>query len=81
MRTPYISMPNNLVGAPLVPEVLQQDVTGLRLSRELISILDDPERLAYMTNSLDIIYKQLKNNANKIAAKKIVTLSNSLVGP
>ena len=81
MRTPYISMPNNLVGAPLVPEVLQQDVTGSRLSSELISILDDPERSVYMTNSLDIIYKQLKNNANKVAAKKILNLSSSSVGP
>jgi lipid-A-disaccharide synthase len=79
MRTPYISMPNNLVGAFLVPEVLQQDVTGLRLSNELISILDDPERSAYMIKNLDIVYKQLKNNANKIAAERILNLSTSLV--
>ena len=72
--TPYVSMPNNLIAEPLVPEVLQGAVSGARLSDELWSLLSDARRANQMVESLDNIYKELKNNANKEAAKLILQL-------
>ena len=63
--TEYVSMPNNLVANPLVPEVLQAAVSGPRLCDELWSLLSDSDRSSQMVESLEKVYKQLKNNANK----------------
>ena len=72
--TPYVSMPNNLVAGPLVPEVLQAAVSGARLCDELWSLLSDSGRSSEMVESLEKIYKQLKNNANMEAAELILQL-------
>ena len=74
IRTEYISLPNNLIDEPLIPEVLQREVSGWRLCREISLILDNPERSRGMIGKLESIYKQLKNNANQRAAKKILDL-------
>jgi lipid-A-disaccharide synthase len=72
--TPYVSMPNNLVAGPLVPEVLQAAVTGGRLCDELWSLLNDSNRSYQMVRRLEEIYMQLKNNANIEAAEQILQL-------
>ena len=72
--TPYVSMPNNLVGGPLVPEVLQAAVSSSRLCDELWSLLSDSSRSRQMIESLDKIYKQLKNTDNIEAAEVILQL-------
>jgi len=74
IRTEYISLPNNLINAPLIPEVLQKEVTGCRLSNEIDLILDNPQRSRDMIGQLETVYKQLKNNANHRVAKKILEL-------
>jgi lipid-A-disaccharide synthase len=72
--TEYVSMPNNLISRPLVPEILQASVSGARLCDEVWSLLVDSDRSIKMVESLDIIYKQLKNNANMEAAEQILRL-------
>ena len=51
--TPYVSMPNILVAGPLVPEVLQDAVSGKRLCDELLSLLSDVRRSSQMVESLE----------------------------
>jgi lipid-A-disaccharide synthase len=75
----FVSMPNNLVTEPLVPEILQSAVSGTRLCHELDSLLSDSGRSKQMVESLDSIYNQLKNNANIQAANKILQLQSSWV--
>ena len=79
--TPYVSMPNNLVARPLVPEVLQAAVSGERLCEELWSLLSDSSRSSQMVESLEKIYKQLKNNANREAAELILQLRAAWTRP
>ena len=79
--TPYVSMPNNLVAGPLVPEVLQAAVSGARLCDELWSLLSDSGRSGQMVESLEKVYKQLKNNANTKAAEIILQLRATWARP
>ncbi len=74
IKTPYISMPNNLLGAPIIPELLQNNVNGLQLANELIKILDNEEHTKEITSKLNNVYRELKNNANTKAAKKLLAL-------
>jgi lipid-A-disaccharide synthase len=41
-RSRWISLPNIVAGREAVPELLQDDVTGARLARELERLLVDP---------------------------------------
>jgi lipid-A-disaccharide synthase len=72
--TQHVSMPNNLVGGPLVPEILQGEVSGGRLCDEMFSLLSDSRRSSQMVEGLEEIYMQLKNNANIRAAETILKL-------
>jgi lipid-A-disaccharide synthase len=42
LRTRWASLPNNILGEAVVPEVLQFAVTGARLAGEAARLLDDP---------------------------------------
>jgi lipid-A-disaccharide synthase len=41
-RVPWVSLPNIVAGRPIVPEILQDEVTGQRLATEALRLLDDP---------------------------------------
>ena len=60
--TPYVSMTNNLVASPLVPEVLQEAVSGARLCDELWSLLSDANRYSKIEESLDNVYRLFEVN-------------------
>lgn len=52
VRVPWVSLVNIVAGEPVVPELLQADVTRDRLEREGESLLQSPERLARMREGL-----------------------------
>jgi lipid-A-disaccharide synthase len=41
-RVPWISLPNLVSGRAVVPELIQEDVTGARLAAEASRLLEDP---------------------------------------
>ncbi len=41
-RVSWISLPNIVAGRPIVPEILQDEVTGQRLASEALKLLEDP---------------------------------------
>src|SRR6185437_16931838 len=45
VKVPYFSQPNLLLGRPLVPELLQEQVTGAALGAALLGCLSDGEYL------------------------------------
>jgi lipid-A-disaccharide synthase len=45
MRVPWISLPNLTLGRAVVPELYQEAVTGERLARETVRLLDTPGAL------------------------------------
>jgi lipid-A-disaccharide synthase len=42
VRVPWASLPNILAGRPIVPEILQDEVSGERLATEALRLLEDP---------------------------------------
>jgi lipid-A-disaccharide synthase len=49
IRAPYILLPNLILGAPAVPEILQRECTPDRLAKELETLMTDgPERAAQL---------------------------------
>ena len=41
-RVPWVSLPNIVAGRPIVPEILQDEVTAQRLATEALRLLEDP---------------------------------------
>ena len=76
-HTEYISMPNNLASRPLVPELIQEDATGERMCEEILRLLTAPKSNEEIIRNLGKIYKELKNNANSVAANRILELHRS----
>jgi len=65
------SLPNNLAGKELVPELVQSDATPEKLGTAVIDLLSDPGRMAAIEKELGKIHKQLKKNANERAAQTV----------
>src|SRR5262249_27314383 len=41
VQVPWMSLPNLVLGRPVVPELFQDDATGERLAAEALGLLDD----------------------------------------
>ena len=52
VRTPYFAMANLIAGEKLVPELMQNEATGLRLAEEAGRLLDSPASLEQMRAGL-----------------------------
>jgi len=52
VRVPWVSMANLTAGREVVPELLQRDLTPVRLAAEIASLLEDPARQARMREDL-----------------------------
>jgi len=59
VRVPWISLVNIVARAPVVPELLQGEVTAARLEREGESLLSDPQRLRRMREGLARVARDL----------------------
>ncbi len=58
---PFYSMVNLIAGRQVVPEVMQEEMTGERLAREALRILHDPEKMREMK-------RELREVGDKLAA-------------
>ncbi|NVK42210.1 MAG: lipid-A-disaccharide synthase [Oceanospirillaceae bacterium] len=74
IKSPYISLPNLLADAPLVPEVLQSDVRPEVLGPLLLQQLEDQEHARRLTARFSEIHRQLSRDADERAADAIVEL-------
>ncbi|MCI0487973.1 MAG: lipid-A-disaccharide synthase [Blastocatellia bacterium] len=52
-------MVNLIAGRRVVPELIQHDVTGEKIAREVLAILSDPARLSRMREDLAYIHERL----------------------
>src|SRR5262249_46302063 len=59
VRLRWIALVNIVAGEPVVPELLQERLTGGNLQREAETLLGDPERLAGMKRSLARVAREL----------------------
>jgi lipid-A-disaccharide synthase len=70
----HYSLPNNLAGRPLVPEITQDDVTPERLGEELLQYLRDPAANRELIETFSDIHHQLRRDASRSAAEAVLEL-------
>jgi len=52
IRVPFIGLANLIAGAPVVPELIQDQVTGENIAGHVLSLLEDPARRRAMRTAL-----------------------------
>lgn len=72
LKTRFFSLPNILAGELLVPELLQQEVTGQRIAEEVVRWLDQPELIASLKHRFDALHKVLKIDAATTAGTVVL---------
>ena len=67
VRVPYFSMVNLVAGKQIVPELMQQQMTGPNLAREAARLLDDSAARADMLQELEHVRTKLARNADPMS--------------
>jgi len=63
LRVPYVSLPNNLLQRPQVPEYLQSQATPAHLSAALLELLQDPDAAARQVAPFAALRESLRQDA------------------
>jgi lipid-A-disaccharide synthase len=74
VKVPYFSQPNLLVGRALVPELLQEQVTGTALGEALLARLSDRDYLRQLDEEFRKVHEALRGGAAARAAEAILAL-------
>lgn len=69
--TELYSMPNNLVGYELLPELMQDRATPEAIGKAAEHFISHPEEMEQVRHELDRIANQLRQNANEKSAKAV----------
>lgn len=69
----YYSMPNNLAGRELVPELMQYDATPENIGRAVEKILSDPEEKNRLVRELEKMHLDLKRDGDQRAADTVLS--------
>ncbi|WP_221799668.1 lipid-A-disaccharide synthase [Oceanobacter mangrovi] len=77
LKQPFISLPNLLAGREVVPEILQESATPMRLSQELMRCLEDQQTRHQLHETFQFIHRQLRRNADQEAANAVIQLIES----
>lgn len=68
---PYVGLPNILLGRFAVPELLQENATPEKLSREVVAWLDAPEKRAALAMEFRVLHETLRCNAGERIAEAL----------
>ena len=74
VKVPYFSQPNLLVGRSLVPELLQEQVSGAALGEALLGRLNDRSYLRELDDEFRKVHETLRGGAAARAADAILEL-------
>jgi lipid-A-disaccharide synthase len=66
------SLPNNLAGCQLVPELIQGNAVPEKLGRAVEHLLEHPEKSKSIIDTLKGMHEQLRRNANERAADAVM---------
>ena len=77
VKTQFVALPNILAREGLVPELLQHQVTGRAIAREVRNWLDQPTRRTALRHRFESIHLQLRCDAANSAARAIQELLTS----
>lgn len=76
----HFSMPNHLLPAPIVPELMQSRATVEAVGREMRKYLEDAELRRRTAERLACIPEMLRGNANERAAEQVLRLAGGAAG-
>ena len=71
----YYSMPNQLLPAPMIPELIQTQATAGNIAREADALLRDANRTATLARHFADLHRALKLDANARAADTVLKLA------
>jgi lipid-A-disaccharide synthase len=74
VKVPYFSQPNLLVGRPLVPELVQEQVSGAALGEALLARLSDRAYLRELDDEFRKVHETLRGGAAARAVEAILAL-------
>ncbi len=74
LNVPYVSLPNLLADAPLIPELLQDQATPDALAKALLKQLDDGAHRQALCQRFSELHQQLRRDASHEAAKAVLEL-------
>ncbi len=74
VRLDYYSLPNHLLGAPLVPELIQQKATPDHLVAAAERLIESPSARGEMVAAFTRIREELRRNADQTAARAVLDL-------
>ena len=78
IKSDYFTLPNNLAGEELVPEIIQENITPEILSQVIIEQFNqDKQDRQYMMQRFNDIHHELRQNASEQAAKTIYNVLES----
>ena len=63
VKSRFFALPNILASEPLVPELLQHEVTGDRIAKEVCKWLDESDSRDELTKRFDQLHRELKTDA------------------
>jgi lipid-A-disaccharide synthase len=72
VKVPYFSQPNLLVGRRLVPEFLQEQVSGAALGAALLQEIDNPEHVSELGREFRRVHEVLRRGGAERAAAAIL---------
>lgn len=74
VKSEHVSLPNLLCRKALVPELMQEKVTGAALAAAVETWLDNPERVAALREDFTCVHEQLRGGASEKAAAAVADL-------
>jgi lipid-A-disaccharide synthase len=85
VKVPYFSQPNLLVGRRLVPEFLQEEVSGAALGAALLHEIEDARHVSELGREFRVVHEVLRRGGAERAAAAILDYvcgpSESVPGP
>ena len=75
LKTRYFTLPNLLTEEPLVPELMQEDMTPAALAQAVWDLLENPERRAEISRRFATLRENLALGADDRAAEAIIDLA------
>jgi lipid-A-disaccharide synthase len=75
VRTRYFALPNLLSGEPLVREVIQDEVKPELLGREVLKLVEQPQRIVELKAAFGRIHQSLRRNASHQVADLVLQMT------
>lgn len=72
VKSRFFALPNILSSEALVPELLQDEVSGRRIAEEVVKWLDQPGLRDDLRQRFDLLHRQLKMDAAATAANVVL---------